>query len=243
MLRDQSNALRWWIGGLGAAILAILIVGTWHAGRQSAIIQGLGLSSGLNQATQQLALLKLQLDQERARRREAENALNSGGNGNVLDQQARMRRQILELQAEIGQYKAIMERQERTLSDNLRLLNALSTSGAHLFAMKGAGAAANCIAYALVVENLKIVLIASNLPKLDQARQFQFWVVRKDEPKMVSAGMFTPGDDSRVVLEFEDPSLISNISLVQVTDEPRGGSSEPTGAKLLMVSLAKPPEH
>jgi hypothetical protein len=243
LLRDQSNALRWWIGGLGTAILAILIVGTWYAGRQSAIIQGQGLSSGLNQATQQVALLKLQLDQERARRREAEKALNSRGSSNFLDQQARMRRQISELQAEIGQYKAIMERQERALRDNLRVLNSLSTPGAHLFFMKGTGAAANCTAYALVVENSKIVLIASNLPKLDQARQFQFWVVRKDEPKMVSAGTFTPGDDNRVVLEFEDPSLISNISLIQVTDEPRGGSSEPTGPKLLFVSLDNSTQH
>jgi Anti-sigma-K factor rskA len=242
LLRDQSNALRWWIGGLGAAILAILIVGTWYAGRQSAIIQGQGLSSGLNQATQQLALTKLQLDNERAKRREAEKALNSGGNSNILDEQARMRRQILELQAEIGQYKAIMQRQERALSDNLRLLTALSTPGAHLFFMKGTGIAANCTAYALVVENSEIVLIASNVPKLDHERQFQFWVVRKDEPKIVSAGMFTP-DDNRVVLEFEDPSLISNISLIQVTDEPRGGSSEPTGPKLLFVSLDNSPGH
>ncbi len=155
MLRDQSNAHRWWIGGLAAAILAILIVGTWFAGRQSAIIQGEGLSSGLNQATRQLALMKLQLADERAKLREAEKALNSGGSSNVLDQQARMRRQILELQAEIGQYKAIMQRQERALSDNLRLLNALSTPGAHLFFMKGTGTAANCTAYALIVENCK----------------------------------------------------------------------------------------
>jgi hypothetical protein len=153
-----------------------------------------------------------------------------------------MRRQILELQAEIGQYKAIMQRQERALSDNLRLLDALSTPGAHLFFLKGTGIAANCTAYALVVENSKIVLIASSLPKLDHERQFQFWVVRKEEPKIVSAGMFTP-DDNRVVLEFEDPSLISNISLIQVTDEPRGGSSEPTGPKLLFVSLDNSPEH
>src|SRR5437868_7630672 len=134
--------------------------------------------------------MKLQLDDERAKRREVEKALNSGGNSNVLDQQARMRRQILELQAEIGQYKAIMERQERALSDNLRVLNALSTPGAHLFLMKGTGTAANCTAYALIVENSKIVLIANNLPKLDEKRQFQFWVIRKEEPKTVSAGMF-----------------------------------------------------
>ena len=72
--------------------------------------------------------------------------------------------------------------------------------------MKGSGTAAHCTAYALIVENSKILLIARNLPKLDEQRQFQFWVVRKEEPKIVSAGMFTPGDDNRAVLEFEDPS-------------------------------------
>lgn len=236
LVRDPSEAPRWWIVGLGAAILVILIFGTWYAGRQSASIQDEGLSSALNQLTQQVASMKVQLDDERTKRQEVERALIAVGKNSMIDQQTQMRRRILELEAAAGQYKAIIDRQESALADNLRLLSALSTPGAHLFLMKDSDAAAHCTAYALVVENLKIVLIASNLPKLDKQRQFQLWVERTKDPKVISGGAFTAGDDNRAVLEFDDPSLISDISLIDVTDEPRGGSSEPTGTKLLVVN-------
>ncbi|MGI8958474.1 MAG: anti-sigma factor domain-containing protein [Bryobacteraceae bacterium] len=233
---DLSNAPPWWIVALGTAILIILVCGTWYAGRQSASIQNQGLSSSLSQVTQQLASMKLQLDEERLKRQEAERALTSAGKSSLIDQQIQMRRQILELQAAAGQYKTIIERQESTLADNLSLLNVLSTPAARLFLMTNSKAAPHCAAYALIVENSNLVLIASNLPRLDKQRQFQFWIVRNKDPKIVSAGVFTPRDDNRVVFEFEDPSLISDISLVEVTDEPRGGSSEPTGTKLLFAN-------
>jgi hypothetical protein len=243
LLRDDPNAPRWWIVALSAAILVILIFGTWYAGRQSGSIQDEGLSSALNQLTQQVASMKLQLDDERAKRHEIERALISAGKNSMIDQQAQMRRQILELEAAAGQYKAIIDRQERALADNLRLLSALSTPAAHLFLMKNSGAAANCTAYALVVENSKIVLIASNLPKLGNERQFQLWVQRTEDPKMVSGGVFAAGDDNRSLVEFDDPSFISHISLIEVTDEPRGGSSQPTGAKLLFINPENPSEQ
>jgi hypothetical protein len=243
LLRDDSNTPRSWIVALGAGVLIILIFGTWYAGRQSGSIQDEKLSSVLNQLTQQVASMKLQLDDERAKRHEIEKAAISLGKNSVIDQQAQMRRQILELEAAAGQYKAIIDRQERALADNLRLLSALSTPAAHLFLMKGSQAAATCIAYALVVENSKIVLIASNLPTLEGQKQFQLWVERTEDPKIVSGGVFSATDDNRGLLEFDDPSLISHISLIAVTDEPRGGSSAPSGTKLLFVAPELPAEQ
>jgi hypothetical protein len=237
---DSSNAPRWWIVALGTAILVILVCGTWYAGRQSASIQDRGLSSAVDQMTQQLASLKHQLDEERAKRQDAERALKSVGKSGIVDQQIQMQRQISKLQAAVGQYKAIIDRQESELADNLTLLGALSTPAARLFLMKNSEAAAHCTAYALIVEHSKLVLIASKLPKLDNQRQFQCWIMRKKDPKIVSAGVFSPNDENHAILEFGEPSLISNISLVEVTNEPRGGSSEPTGTKLLFVSPETP---
>jgi anti-sigma-K factor RskA len=241
LLRDSPNGPRWWIVALSIAILVILVCGTWYAGRQSAIIQDQRLSSTLDQVTQQMASLKLQLAEERAERQDAERALTSVGKSSMVHQQIQLRRQISELQAAVGQYKGIIDRQESAENDNIRLLSSLSAPGARLFSMKNSRAAAHCTAYALILENTKLVLIASNLPKLDKQRQFQCWIVRKKDPKIVSAGIFTPHDDNRAVLEFEDPSVISDISLIEVTDEPRGDNSEqPTGRKLLFVSPENP---
>jgi len=60
---------------------------------------------------------------------------------------------------------------------------------------------------------------------------------------MISGGVFAAGDDNRSVLAFDDPSFISHISLIEVTDEPRGGSSQPTGAKLLFINPENPAEQ
>jgi anti-sigma-K factor RskA len=240
LLGDSSNAPRWWIVALGTAILVILVCGTWYAGRQSASIQDRGISSALDQLTQQVASLKLQLEEERAKFQDAERALKSVGKNGIVDQEIQMRQQILKLQAAVGQYKAIIDRQEGELADNLNILSALSTPTARLFLMKNSQANAHCTAYALIVENSKLVLVASNLPRLSNQRQFQCWVMRRKDPKIVSAGVFTPNEDNRAVMEFDDPSLMSNVSFIEVTDEPHGGSSEPTGTKLLFVSLENP---
>lgn len=239
-LRDSPNAPPWWTVALGSAILVILVCGTWYAGRQSASIQDQGLSSELDHMTQQLASLKLQLEEERAKRQDAERALISVGKSSLIHQQVLMRRQILELQAAVAQYKGIIDRQESAADDNVRLLSALSTPGARLFSMKNSEGATRCTTYALIVKNSKLVLIASNLPRLEKQRQFQCWIMRKKDPKIVSAGVFTSHDDNRAVLEFDDPLLISHISLIEVTNEPRSGSSQPTGPKLLFVSPENP---
>jgi anti-sigma-K factor RskA len=240
LLRGSSNAPGWWIVALGIAILVLLVCGTWYAGRQSASIQDRGLSSALDQMTQQMASLKLQLEEERAKRQEAERVLKSAGKSRILDQQIQMRQQILKLQAAVGQYKAIIGRQVSEVADNLNLLSALSTPAARLFLMKDSEAAPYCTAYALIVDKSKLMLIASKLPRLDNQRQFQCWIMRKKAPKVVSAGVFSPDEENHAILEFEDPSVLSEISLVEVTDEPRGGSSEPTGRKLLFVSPENP---
>jgi Anti-sigma-K factor rskA len=239
-LRESANAPPWWTVALGSSILVILVCGAWYAGRQSASLQDQGLSSELDHTTRQLVSLKLQLQEERAKRQDAERALTSAGKSSMIRQQVQMQRQISELQAAVGQYKGILDRQERALNDNLTLVSALSTPGARLFWMKDSEAAAHCTAYTLIVDKSKLVLIASNLPRLESQRQFQCWVVRKKNPKIVSAGVFAPSDDNRAVLEFDDPSLISDISLIEVTTEPHGGSSQPTGPKLLFVSPENP---
>jgi len=170
------------------------------------------------------------------RRQEAEKSLQAAGQGAHTDEQSQTQRQLLELEAEVSQYKTIVDRQQRSLADNLRLLKALSAPRAHLFTMKGSEIASDCTAYSLLVVKSRVVLVASNLPKLAENKQFQFWLLRNKEPKIVSAGVFSPDDENHAVVDFEDPSVLTDISIFEVTDEPRGGSSEPTGVKLLTAS-------
>lgn len=233
----QSEIPNRTIAIIGLLVLALLLVGAWFAGRESAVIQNKELNSELTRLTQQIASTKLQLETERAHREEAEKALNVQGRGSALDEQAHEHQRVLELQAEAGQYKAIIDRQERSVEENTRLVRALSAPGAHLFTLKGTGIAAHSTAYVVVVENATVMLVASGLPNPTENREYQVWLIRKKEPKTVSAGIITVDDTNRALLEFDERPLVSDISAIEVTDEPRGGSSDPTGAKVLTASI------
>ena len=60
-----------------------------------------------------------------------------------------------------------------------------------------------------------------------------------------SLGIFYVDDQkqNRWVLKFEDPAVLSEIDSVFVTVEPPGGSSKPTGHKLLYAYLKANPNH
>ena len=159
--------------------------------------------------------------------------MKSRGIGTAADSQKSIHQQLLRAQAQASAYKAILEREQETSIDNARLVDALSLPGARLIAMKGIDGAAHAVAYALLVENSRLVFVASNLPQLPEGRQFQLWLLRKDEPRVVSAGAFTPDTANRSTVYFDDASLVSEISLLAVTEEPEGGSSAPTGTRIL----------
>src|SRR5581483_897941 len=228
----QAQAVRWGLSA-GAAALGALVVAAWYSGHASGALQQQRLSAELNRATQQAAAAQLRLNAETAKVEEFRRAWQSAGKNTAIDQQARLQRELLKAQAEAGQYKAILERDRQALAENTRLISALWTPGARLMALKGSEGAAGSIAYAIVIENSKLVFIASNLPKLAADRQFQLWVVRKQDPKIVSAGVFSSDGNSHGTLDFDGGSVLSDIAFLEVTEEPQGGSLGPTGAKLL----------
>lgn len=235
--REPSQGARWGLLAGGAA-LAVVVVAAWYAGRVSGALDDQRLSAELNRVKQQAASTQLRLDEQRAKTRNLEKAMQSSGTIAAVDQQSLLQRRLLQAQAQIGQYKAILDREQHQQIENTRLLTALWNPGARLLPMKGANAAAAATAYAIFVENSSLFFIGANLPQLSEGRQFQLWIVRKQDPKIVSAGFFSPDDDHRAVIDFDEASLLSDVSAVAVTDEPSGGSPNPTGAKLLEASLS-----
>ncbi len=218
------------------AALAVLLLTTWYAGRQSLRLDSQPASADINRLVQQLAAAQIKLKQETAKRMQIENQLNSTGHA-ALGQADKMKQALLESQAATEQYKAIIERDRDQMRDNTSLIGALASGGARLLVFKGVeGSAKGAVAYALVINNAKLVFIGSNLPKLEPDRQFQLWLVRKEEPKYVSAGVFAPDDHDRAVFRYDEAALISAVSQLTVTEEPTGGSSQPTGDKLMEVS-------
>jgi hypothetical protein len=78
------------------------------------------------------------------------------------------------------------------------------------------------------------------------AAGFQAWGFRQpNSAKAESLGLFYVDDASlnRWVLKVTDPKVLASIDTVFVTAEPPGGSLSPKGKKLLLASIANPPNH
>lgn len=236
---EQRRLLRWPLIPIAVGVLIALMAGSWYAGRQSSRLEAQAVNAQLNHLTEQLSARKIEPAQERARNRLVTNVEPPRTQLAASDGEARIRRQLLESQVAADQYKAIIDRERQTVADDSRIIKALSSSGAHLVSFKPSEAAAGSVAYALVIENSKLLFTASNLPAPGQNKQYQLWLLRKQEPKTVSAGVFTPNDEKRGFLEFEEASVISHIAHLEVTEEPPAGSSAPTGDKLLESSRAQ----
>jgi anti-sigma-K factor RskA len=218
------------------AALAVLLLTTWYAGRQSLRLDSQPASADINRLAQELATTQIQLKKESGKRMQIEHQLNSSGQA-TLGQVEKMKQLLSESQATEQQYKAIIERDRAQMQENTSLIEALATGGAHLLVFKNLESAAKgAVAYALVINNTKLVFIGSNLPKLEPGHQFQLWLVRKEDPKYVSAGVFVPDDHNRAVVRYDEAALISAVSQLTITQEPAGGSSEPTGTKLMEVN-------
>ncbi len=230
---ERPNIRPWPVLAGGAVIVTFLLIGAWYAGRESAGLEAQRVSAQVNQLANEVAATRFALAQQKRKTEQLENALKGSNQTATIALQSRLYQQLLRAQAEANQYKAIVGRDRQGSADNARLLDALTTPHARLLPLKGADAAVDSTAYALIVENLRLLFIASNLPQLAEGRQFQLWLVRKQDPKFVSLGVFKPDDGKRVLMSFDDASVLSDIAQVEVTDEPEGGSSVPTGTKLL----------
>jgi anti-sigma-K factor RskA len=237
-VRERTNILTSTLIVICAA-LAVLLLTTWYAGRQSLRLDSQPASADINRLAQQLATAQIELKKESAKRVQVENQLNSSGQG-VLGQVEKMKQTLSESQAAEQQYKEIIERDRAQMRENTSLVEALASGGARLLVFKSVeGAAKGTVAYALVINNTKLVFIGSNLPKLEADHQFQLWLVRTEDPKYVSAGVFAPDDHNRAVVRYDEAALISAVSELTITEEPTGGSSGPTGPKLLNVSMSE----
>lgn len=77
------------------------------------------------------------------------------------------------------------------------------------------------------------VLVASDLPVLDQRHQYQLWMEK--DGQRISGGLFSVSPNGYAVVKIQAEELLTNFRSFEVTVEPRGGSPKP-GDNLVMVS-------
>ncbi len=141
---------------------------------------------------------------------------------------------VQELDRERVRLQGVISVQQEKLDQNLRLVSVLTSPTLKLVQLRGTESAPRANGHALVAEGQKVVFYATNLPSLPPGKVYQLWVLRGQNPAVVSGGLFTPQTAQTTVVEFTDRALVSKITGLAVTDEPEGGSKTPTGHKFLV---------
>jgi anti-sigma-K factor RskA len=82
-----------------------------------------------------------------------------------------------------------------------------------------------------------VLMIASNLPKLDPGRIFEMWLIPKGGAPR-PAGLFTGGATGDGFHILSGPVDLSSLGAVAVTVEPEAGSAAPTSTPIIAVPVA-----
>ena len=208
--------------------------------------------AALTRETQKSSDLETQLTQQRAlvataqqAAQEAERRYNTAlaqANDNA-SQANEVRRQLAvlttrsqELERQVAQYKVLLEREQRTLQGNLQYASLLSDPSLKLVKLRSTERGRASEGHALIAAGSQVVFYGSQLPPPPAGKTYQLWIIRRQSPAIVSAGVFNPDPSNRAVVQFRDPRLTSGISALAITDEPPGGSTLPTGHKWLVGS-------
>jgi hypothetical protein len=74
-------------------------------------------------------------------------------------------------------------------------------------------------------------LVVDNLPELDEAHQYQLWLIKDGE--RTSGGVFSVSKDGYGAMWVRSPLPLGVYTSFGITIEPEGGSPSPTGDKVL----------
>lgn len=85
----------------------------------------------------------------------------------------------------------------------------------------------------------RAALMVSGLPALPSGREYQFWFVQPDSTR-VSGGVFGVDANGSAIVAIDAPRGFSRAWSCGVTEEPAGGSPEPTGRNVLIASYDQP---
>lgn len=81
-------------------------------------------------------------------------------------------------------------------------------------------------------------VVVDGLPPLDENRQYQVWLVR--DGKRTSGAIFSTDEENYAGMRIRIAGSLLEYSAVDVTIEPAGGSTQPTGAQVLGGQLFNP---
>lgn len=233
VVETREELPKWVQIAIAATVAAILTMCGWYAGHTSAAADHQHLVTRVTQSEQELSSSRLEAQQQHRQTDRARAALTAAGHANTLDQLASVQDALRRSEAEAAQYKTLLSRAQQAEDNQKDLLLLLSSPHAKLVPLRGGQSSPGGLGYVLLVPNSKLVFVASNLADLSGGREYQLWILQKSATPR-SAGIFVPDEGGRAYLQVDDGQLVADADAFAVTDEPPGGSSEPSGSQLLV---------
>ena len=80
----------------------------------------------------------------------------------------------------------------------------------------------------------RAVVVFANLPKCPNDKSYQLWIIRGDQPKPQSAGVFDV-EKGNATITVENLPVMTEIKGLAVTMESRGGVEQPTNANYYVL--------
>jgi anti-sigma-K factor RskA len=106
----------------------------------------------------------------------------------------------------------------------------------HVIQLQGTAEAPNASGYLMIFKNETYgALAVKEAPALDLNHQYQLWLIQNG--KRTSGGVFSVNQNGYGVLEISADQPLANFESFGITIEPNGGSSQPTGKKVLGEKL------
>lgn len=189
--------------------------------------------ASLNQMTQEIQNLR---------------STRSGTDDQLANQDARVK----ELSEKLKAQTEALDRERSLLAAGRDIRDLMGARNLHIldvFDVDGKGKSKRTFGRVFYTEGKSLIFYAFDLGdrkgSLTKA-SFQAWGYHaSNERSYESLGVFYVDDknQNRWVLKFDDPDVLAHIDSVFVTIEPSGGSTKPTGHKLLYAYLNNRPNH
>ena len=143
----------------------------------------------------------------------------------------------ISLQNQVAQQAALSHQMSTEISFQRDMLNTMAYANGEPMKLQGTQIASRAVGrlYAPADETT-LALIVNDLPPLPSGKVYQFWLVDVTGDR-TSGGTFTVDEQGRGWLLVHAPKPLSNYQGVGVTVEPAGGSQQPTGEKMMEMTL------
>lgn len=149
-------------------------------------------------------------------------------------QQEALRTELASARSQLLERESALGLSQRELTQLRRAVTLLGAPGTRL-ARFGQGPAGT----AFVNPQGGVVLLASNLPRLEPGRIFQMWLVPKAKGGAPApAGLFAADPAGRAVHMLEGAVDLTALAAVAVSVEPAGGSAAPTTTPIVVAPVA-----